>query len=170
LIVDPAAKRFKVNTANIKSDINMTELVMEIRRVFLEANPDKEIDLEDVSFYEQKDRELNASITELAKKKKETVLADHCWEVIRRGLENQGLRGQELENTLSYMRNETQRSPEATRDVETLAHLAFPYDGEDEHTAEHAWNHHGMEVNEFGKIAKAQAKRGAMVLGGRRGG
>lgn len=166
LIVDPAAKRFKVNTANIKSDINMTELVMEIRRVFLEANPDKEIDLEDVSFYEQKDRELNASITELAKKKKETVLADHCWEVIRRGLENQGLRGQELENTLSYMRNETQRSPEATRDVETLAHLAFPYDGEDEHTAEHAWNHHGMEVNEFGKIAKAQAKRGAMVLGG----
>lgn len=51
--------------------------------------------------------------------------SEGCWAVVRRGLENQGLRGDELKSTLEYMRNKVQMTPESVRNIEELAQQEY---------------------------------------------
>ena len=61
-----------------------------------------------------------------------------CWQVIRARLEDQGMRGPQLESTLQYMRSQVQKSPESQRDAVELTNTLYHYEGdEDDHAQEH---------------------------------
>ncbi len=66
--------------------------------------------------------------------------SDACWAVIRRGLENQGLRGEELDHTVQYMQSQVERRPESVRDLEQLMESALPYSGDPNDVAEQRYN------------------------------
>jgi hypothetical protein len=123
---------------NIDPSMNFSQGSNEFREALLDANSNNRIALQDVSTYEKKLEELSGKLNDAMSKKPEKTLAgsDACWAVVRQGLADEGRSDRDVERLLQYFRNESQRTPQAVRDIQALARRAFPYDG-NEHAHEH---------------------------------
>lgn len=74
--------------------------------------------------------------------------SEACWAVIQEGLTNQGMRGDELKNTLAYMRAKVQATPESMRNIQDLA--------DQEHPASQTYS--GFEIGNDDGAVKTVAK------------
>jgi hypothetical protein len=131
---------YTAKRSEIDGSFNAGQLEQEFRRAMMQANPKKSLALSNVETYEKKNEELSKKLQELSTNP--TVLAgsEACWAIVQRGLENQGLRGKELQSTMQYMRAQVQRTPEAVRDRSALAESEFQYDGETEEYVSEEYN------------------------------
>lgn len=135
---------FHLNENGVRADasrINLRMMNVEYRQALSDANPTNRIHLNRAEYYENRDRELHERLQEEQQKVQAVPEgSDACWAIIRRGLEDQGIRGDELENTIHYMRAQVQRRPAAMRNLQVLANAEFPYDGEDDDRAKKQYN------------------------------
>ncbi len=147
---------YAIKPTAVYSKFNPTAFIAEYNRALLTVDPTKPVALKTVEEYEKKRGEIGTKIGETAGTVKGLNGSEACWAVIRRGLENQGLAGKELEDTLGYMRARVQRNPQSTRDINTLAASLYQLETdehdalhEDQHLTEH-WNEHHSMAGGFG--------------------
>jgi hypothetical protein len=159
LLMDDAGTLFETRLDHVNSKTNFSNLAADIRRVLkgLKKNP---VDLREAAYYETRRKELDDQMTEAQESKGQLNGSEACWAVIKKGLELQGLRGKELDQTLAVMRNRVQATPESTRDRKTLADNAFPWDGDDANDKHHIdhWNH-GRQFIERKRLFKEKGTR-----------
>jgi hypothetical protein len=74
----------------------------------------------------------NAEAVRKAGEEKELNGSEKAWAIVRRELENRGMRQDQLEKTLQYMKNQLDHTPESARDVEELTNSVYDYVGEAE--------------------------------------
>ncbi len=156
--------------AIVANRLNPTTLVQTVRAAFNRTpGTDKSASLASVTQYD-KLLEDNFKQLEEAQKLTTDTGANACWAVIRRSLEDEGLRGKELDKTIEYMRAQSQRSPESVREAADLAQSAFSYEGENNRAARKEWNTDKdftrvADVLEWGGIGGAGILGGAALTG-----
>ncbi len=132
---------FGVQRNQIDNRMNTTEVVRQFNRALREANPDSRTDLRDFSYYEKQRETIADELTKAEAGQKSNLNgSEACRAVVERGLSHEGLRDKELNDTVQYMFNSIQRNRESESDLRMYAERQFP-DGEDDHEAEHHWEH-----------------------------
>jgi hypothetical protein len=127
------------STASLEGDIiaashfDPTHIASEIERVFnaTPAGANKGQILESAEHYNQEITKNAESIRD-AGGESEKNGSEKAWAIVRRGLENQGVRGEQLEKSIQYMKNQLDHTPESARDVEELTNSVYDYVGEAE--------------------------------------
>lgn len=132
---------------NQKHSYNASNVIQSCTRTF---NAHSGRVLRSASYYTE---ELDKNAEQIQKAQGETLGGkEPAWAVIRRGLENRGITGDALDNTVQYMRNQVQETPEAHRDADELARDAYYYDGDENNEANTEWNdQHGYRSLWFGR-------------------
>jgi len=87
--------------------------------------------------------EYTAEITEFRNNNKPLEGSDACWAIVRRSLENQGMRPQKAEDTLGYIKSQVEHTEESARSVEDLARNVYPFEGDNEVRNGRLWNRAG---------------------------
>ena len=113
--------------ASIVLTMNVSALEQEFRRALLQANPERSLVLQDVSTYETRRNELSTQLAEAMRTAgtRGPQGSEACWAVVRRGLENQGIRGEELERATEYMKTRIQVTPETAGEARSFAREAL---------------------------------------------
>lgn len=123
ILVDLTGPHFERD--QVRANTRWGALALEIRNNTPEG-------LQTVEHYNEEIRRLRAEVEEQHEEEHGPHGSEACWNVIRRGLQNQGMRGKELETNIGYMQSKLQRNDEAVRDMEALAESEFPYEGTEE--------------------------------------
>ena len=93
--------------------------------------PDKGQILEATDYYSHELTQNSEDVRD-AQKEGQQNGSEAAWAIVRRELENKGMRHDQLEKTLQYMRNQLDETPESARDVQELTNSVFPYEGDSE--------------------------------------
>jgi len=121
-------------------------LIEEFKKALKDAppDPDRQVkSLRSVVHYEQEVQDISGRLDEAESRTPETFEgSEACWNVIRQGLENQGLRKEEVESTIKYMRAHAEMTPDFRRELDGYAQRDIePHDPE----AVEEWNRsHGF--------------------------
>ncbi|PIR53949.1 hypothetical protein COU75_03235 [Candidatus Peregrinibacteria bacterium CG10_big_fil_rev_8_21_14_0_10_42_8] len=96
-----------------------------------DSTGDKNPRLRDATFYDAELKKTEDKIEE-EKGKSQAGGSEAVWAIVRRGLENQGVRAEQLEKTIQYMKNQLDHTPESARDIGELTNSVYDYVGERE--------------------------------------
>lgn len=149
-LINIAGTAFAPRRDVIDRSMNVIELNRQFKQALLQVPPNAadRIALEDASIYEKRVQDLSTKHAEaLAKGTGKLDGNKTCWDVIRRGLENQRhppLSQEEIEATLKALRAQTQFSPEIRRDLELFQERDVP-EG-DGHMGRRLWNRRPWEA------------------------
>lgn len=127
----------------IGPNLNVAELSRQFIRALREANPANRVGLRDITFYEQEQGRLSTQLNEAMTHTLDEgapVGSEACRRVVERGLSHEGLRDNELKDTVDYMFNAVQRNRESVQDLRMYADRDIP-DGDDDHHAIEHWEH-----------------------------
>ncbi len=141
-----------INPANA---FNPGRLVQSVRSAFNQtAGTDKSPALGSVERYTKL---LEENLEQLTKAQEQSVDngPNACWAVIRRSLEHEGLRGNDLESVIGHMRGELQQTADTPKQIEAMAAAAIPPKLDDEE-AEEKWSN--SEKRSFRQISKLGLK------------
>ena len=132
------------NMATLETEIiagaDIGQIANRIETVFngTPADTNKGQLLEGSDFYTSELTQNAENIREAQKKQLKNG-SEAAWAIVRRELENRGMRQDQLEKTMQYMRNQMDETPESARDIEELTNSVFPYVGENEREEGRWW-------------------------------
>jgi hypothetical protein len=129
----PAVTDIQVAVLTSGNSFDASRFAREVTESFNhpDSTGDKNPRLRDAAFYDAELQKTEDKIVE-EKGKSEAGGSEAAWAIVRRGLENQGVRGEQLEKSIQYMKNQLDHTPESARDVEELTNSVYDYAGESE--------------------------------------
>lgn len=138
----PVEWRLTVDVDQLDASIDPAQIAREVKRALRTAAPANDrVDLKDPDIYEAQDEALLEQLAVAQAAPGHGLRgSEACWEVIKKGLENQGITGEELERTIAHMRQSLLERPAVLRDAESFARAAFNSDGLPDDETEEEWN------------------------------
>ncbi len=163
--VNAVPTAYAVQSNQIRRDrISLPAIGREFRSV-LAREGNQRVALQDVSFYENREREIVARLPEVINSAEAPPQgSDACWRVIERGishLENIP-EGPELDRIINVTRTISDRTDETRRHIEELTRRSIaPYQGAARQDAINDWN--GSESRNFNSITTHPAEAAAIA-------
>ncbi len=115
-------------------NLDIGQMATTVERIFNNTpaiNNDKSQILESTAHYDQ-ELATNSEGIRIAQAERQPNGSEAAWLIVRREMENRGIRDGQLEKTLQYMRNQLDETPESARDIQELTNSVFPFEGDNE--------------------------------------
>ncbi|MDB4978745.1 MAG: hypothetical protein JWM56_931 [Candidatus Peribacteria bacterium] len=124
-VFNPAS--YTVIPSMIGPALDKSKLIREYKEVLLSANTNKSINLLDEAAYNTKIADITSKLAAQPQQAPTAPLtSEDAWKIVRAGLMQEGLRNNELESTLAYMKARLQLNEQVVADSNSLTLEAYP--------------------------------------------
>lgn len=127
-LLNNAGANYVIRRRRINARFNKNEITRQYVRALRELNPANRLNLRPLQHYEQQQERLSTELEQAESHHTEHGEAgsEACRAVIRRGLENQGIRPDELDSTVTAMLNSIQQNSSNEADMRMYAEREYP--------------------------------------------